>query len=96
MGFEKGNTIGKGRPAGSVNKPNELKQFLINTVNDNQERFLKEIKELEGKNYVDAMFALMEYVQPKLARTEVITAVVEKPRRIGWTDDDDVVQIIED
>ena len=41
------------------------------------------------------MFALMEYVQPKLARTEVITAVVKKSRKIGWIDDE-VIEIIEE
>lgn len=84
MGFEKGNTIGKGRPKGSVNKDNELKAFLRELVNDSQEKLEQELSKLEGKAYVDAMFALMEYVQPKLSRTEVKAEVENTTRRLGY------------
>ena len=87
MGFEKGNTAGKGRPKGSVNKDSELKVFLLKLVNDNQDKLLDEIKTLNGKAFVDSMFALMEYVQPKLSRTEVKGEIETTSRRIGFKDD---------
>ena len=68
------NTTGKkfgGRTKGTPNKNNELKTFLIDLVNDSQQKLVDELKKLEGKAFVDSMFALMEYVQPKLSRTEV-------------------------
>ena len=84
MGFEKGNTAGKGRPKGSVNKDSELKKFLIDLVKDNQEKLVEEIKKLEGKAFTDSMFALIEYVQPKLSRTEVTADVKVEKRRLGY------------
>ncbi len=60
-----------GRQKGTPNKDNELKAFLRELVGDNQEKLVEEIEKLEGKAYIDAVFALMEYVQPKLSRTEV-------------------------
>jgi len=68
------NTTGKkfgGRTKGTPNKDNELKTFLIDLVNDSQEKLQDELNKLEGKAFVDSMFALMEYVQPKLSRAEV-------------------------
>ncbi len=70
MADKDGNKTG-GRQKGTPNRPNELKTYLVNLVGENQDKLLGEIKKLKGKAYVDAMFALMEYVQPKLSRTEV-------------------------
>ena len=67
------NTTGKkfgGRRKGTPNKDNELKKFLIDLVTDSQDKLIKELKELKGKAFVDSMFSLMEYVQPKLSRSE--------------------------
>jgi hypothetical protein len=71
MPFKEGNTKGKGRPKGSVNKDNELKAFIKGLINDNTEKLTEEIKKLEGKVYVDSVLALMEYAVPKLARVTV-------------------------
>jgi hypothetical protein len=71
MPFKEGNTKGKGRPKGSVNKDNELKAFIKGLISDNTDKLTKEIAKLEGKVYIDSVLALMEYAVPKLARVEV-------------------------
>ena len=86
MKFEKGNKSGKGRPKGALNKDSEFKKFLKDKFEENKDRMFREIAELKGKQYLDAMFALMEYIQPKLSRTEV-TAEIEteiKPQTIKF------------
>jgi|SRR5579863_7496130 len=60
-----------GRPRGVSKKKLLLNSFLESVVNDNTGRFQKELKKLQGKAYVDAILTMMEYVRPKLARTEV-------------------------
>ena len=87
MADKEGNKTG-GRRKGTPNKPNELKTFLIELVNDNQQRLIDEIKKLEGKAFTDSMFALMEYVQPKLSRTEVKAEVVQETRKIGYGEEE--------
>ena len=69
-----GNKTG-GRKKGTPNKDSELKTFLKKLANDSQEKLEKELNSLKGKAYVDALFTLMEYVQPKLSRAEVIAEV---------------------
>ena len=72
------NTTGKkwgGRKKGTPNKDNELKVFLKELMSENQEKLKQELNTLKGKSYVDAIFSLMEYVQPKLSRAEVIAEV---------------------
>lgn len=73
-----GNKTG-GRQKGSQNKntpenkriQQNTKEFLTQMVNDNQEKILTEMKKLTGRSFLTAIFQFMEYVQPKLSRTEV-------------------------
>lgn len=69
-----GNKTG-GRKKGTPNKDTELKKFLIDLVNSGQQKLIDELETLSGKDYVDAIFKLMEYVQPKLSRAEVKTEI---------------------
>jgi len=71
MPFEQGNKHSKGRKKGSVNKDSETKVFLKKIVADNRTKIQSELNKLEGKQYVDVMLSLMEYVQPKLSRVEM-------------------------
>jgi len=64
-----------GRQKGTPNKDNELKKFLIDLVNNGQQKLIDELETLNSKDYVDAVFKLMEYVQPKLSRAEVKTEI---------------------
>ena len=76
MPFEKGHNLGKGRPKGSPNKiDGTIKQFLKDLVEDNQEKVLNQLDKLEGKAYLDAVLSIMEYVQPKLSRAEVVAEI---------------------
>ncbi len=75
------NNTGKkfgGRKKGTPNKDNELKKFLKDLANDSTEKLEQELNKLEGKAYIDAMFTLMEYVQPKLSRAEVVAEIETK------------------
>ena len=72
------NTTGKkfgGRKKGTPNKDNELKVFLLDLVSESQPKLKEELESLKGKAFVDALMALMEYVQPKLSRAEVKATV---------------------
>lgn len=84
-----GNKTG-GRAKGTPNKDNELKAFLRGLAEESKEKLREEIGKLQGKQYIDAMFALMEYVQPKLSRAEVKAEVENTTRRIGFKDKEDV------
>lgn len=63
---------GGGRPPNAKNKKTLiLSTFAQTIVEGGMERFKKELNSLKGKYYVDAFITLLEYVIPKLARTEV-------------------------
>jgi hypothetical protein len=61
-----------GRTKGTPNKVDSAtKQFLKDIIENNQDKIKKELATLKGKPFLDAMFSFMEYVQPKLNRTEI-------------------------
>jgi hypothetical protein len=77
MAFEKGNNLGKGRPKGSLNKvESETKLFLKKLIDGNQDKIEAELNSLKGKAFLDAVFNFMEYIQPKLSRSEVTTEII--------------------
>jgi len=81
MPFEKGdeNINRGGRPKGSKNKVDgTIKQFLQDMIEGNTEKIEEELGTLKGKAFLDAMFNFMEYVQPKLSRTEVKAEIETK------------------
>jgi hypothetical protein len=74
MAFVKGssgNSLGK-IPGTLSKKTLVLKSFTETIVDGGMERFEEELSKLKGKQYVDAFLALLEYVQPRLQRSEVI------------------------
>lgn len=74
--FQKGNA---GKPKGAVSK----KTHIISTLNMKYsdcanymettafDRFVREMEQLDGRDYVTAYLALLEYIKPKLSRMEV-------------------------
>lgn len=79
MPFEKGHNLSKGRPKGSPNKiDGTTKQFLQDLIDDNTDKIKTELEGLKGKAFLDAVFNFMEYVQPKLSRSEV-KAEISRP-----------------
>lgn len=75
MPFIKGQSGNKdGRKVGSVNKLPAFHREFIQTLLDGQQgRIEDELSQLQGKNYFDAINALIEYVLPKLSRQELHT-----------------------
>jgi hypothetical protein len=72
MPFQDGHNLSKGRPKGSKNKvQSQTKEFLKKLIEGNEEKIENELNSLKGKAFLDAVFNFMEYVQPKLSRTEV-------------------------
>ena len=71
MPFEKGHKLATGRKKGSENKETKkLRDWLGILMDDNFERFKKEMNKLTGKDYIIAYTQLLEYSTPKLNRTE--------------------------
>ena len=73
MAFKKGVSGNpKGRKQGVNNKITLLqREFIQDLINGQQDKIRHELIKLEGKDYMSAITSLMEYVIPKLNRTEV-------------------------
>ena len=67
MGFKKGdeniNTLG--RPVGSKNKLYSSRRFILNTLDNNRDKLLVELKSLKGEKFVQYYIRLMEFVLAK-------------------------------
>lgn len=72
MGYKKGISGNpKGRKKGSKNKvTQEIRERLRSFIDDEYENILKDMKGLEPERRVDVFVKLLEYVIPKLTRTQ--------------------------
>jgi hypothetical protein len=78
MPFKEGHNLGKGRPKGSKNKvEGTIKHFLKDLIDGNTDKIKTELESLQGKAFLDAVFNFMEYVQPKLSRSEITAEIIE-------------------
>ena len=73
--FEAGNKIAKGRPPGALNRSTEQMKLTLaraanNTLNNIAED-LEKIRKKDPEREIELSLKMMEYVLPKLARTEV-------------------------
>jgi hypothetical protein len=67
-----------GRPLGTPNKMTQEHREFIQSIIDNQkDKILIELEQLKGKDYIQAITTLLEFVIPKLSRTELKTEIQE-------------------
>ena len=65
-----GNLNGRGK--GTPNKVTQLqREFIQSLLDTQQDKILTELNQLHGKDYLNAVNGLMEFVLPKLQRTEL-------------------------
>lgn len=72
MGFKKGQS---GNPAGRkkgvpAKRTQIIQAFAEHIVAGGRDKYKKELSQLTGKAYIDAIHDMMEYCAPKMARTE--------------------------
>lgn len=96
--FKKGNP---GKPKGAVSEKTRVKHEIMTMLGISDIKnhmntggystMINDIQRLKPKDRVQAYLALMEYVEPKLARREIVT---DKPQQIinifGKTSEDSV------
>lgn len=71
--FATGNR-GGGRPKGSKNRATkDLRQFVDDFINNNRDKIQEDFDLLEPKERIDTIIKLMDYLLPKLKRTEINT-----------------------
>lgn len=87
MPFEKGNKLGKGRPAGKMNRSTEAAKLtlarLANKGLDNITEDIDKIRETNPVKAAEIYIKLLEYVLPKLKSVDMkvdadVTQKVEK------------------
>jgi hypothetical protein len=88
MPFKKGRSGNiNGRPTGTPNKFTHTQREFIESILDKQkDKIESELDKLQGKDYLNAITGLFEYVLPKLSRSEM---------RTDFTESENPVQIIQ-
>lgn len=71
MAAPKGNKFAGNRKGTPNKRTEQWETFTEYCLNGGLERFERELNTLEGKDYVNAFTALLEFHKPKLARTEL-------------------------
>jgi hypothetical protein len=84
MPFQKGVSGNPaGRAPGSSYKENTIVRNAIHTIlNDGVDKLRLEMNKLEGKDYLAAYIAMLEYVIPKKARIQVSNEDDEKVQEV--------------
>jgi hypothetical protein len=87
MAFEKGNKLAKGRPVGALNRSTEQMKLTLaraanNTLNNIAED-LEKIRKRDPERAIELSLKMMEYVLPKLARTEVKAEIEQRVHAIN-------------
>jgi hypothetical protein len=85
--FQPGHKLSKGRPVGALNRSTEQMKLTLaravnntlNTLSDDLER----IREKDPEKAVDLSLKLMEFVVPKLSRTEMKAEIEQRIQQIA-------------
>ena len=87
MGFEVGHKYGKGRPPGAPNRSTEqMKLTLARAANKTLDTISEDLEKIRKDNpekAIDLALKLMEYVMPKLSRTEMKAEIETKVQQIS-------------
>jgi len=85
--FEKGHQLSKGRPVGALNRSTEqMKLTLARAANktlDTISEDLEKIRQKDPEKAIDLALKLMEYVMPKLSRTEMKAEINQRIQQIN-------------
>jgi hypothetical protein len=87
MAFQKGNKLATGRPKGALNRSTEQMKVTLaraanNTLNTIAED-LEKIRKKDPERAIELSLKMMEYVLPKLARTEVKAEIEQRIHQIS-------------
>lgn len=87
MPFQPGHKLAKGRPVGALNRSTEqMKLTLARAVNNTLDTITKDLEEIKKKDpekAIDLALKLMEYVMPKLSRTEMKAEIEQRIQSIN-------------
>ena len=85
--FEKGHQLSKGRPVGALNRSTEqMKLTLARAANKTLDTISEDLEKIRKDNPEKAIqlaLQLMEYVMPKLSRTEMKAEINQKIQQIS-------------
>ena len=85
--FEPGNKVAKGRPPGALNRSTEQMKLTLaraanNTLNNIAED-LEKIRKKDPERAIELSLKMMEYVIPKLSRTELKGEIEQRIQAIN-------------
>ena len=85
--FTQGNKIAKGRPPGALNRSTEQMKLTLaraanNTLNSIAED-LEKIRKKDPERAIELSLKMMEYVLPKLSRTEMKAEIEQRIQSIN-------------
>jgi hypothetical protein len=87
MPFEKGNQLGKGRPAGQLNRSTEQAKLTIarlaNRGLDNISEDLEKIRKQDPLEAAKLYLKLLEYIVPKKAQMEISGHIDQRIHQIS-------------
>ena len=87
MPFEKGNQLGKGRPAGQLNRSTEQAKLTIarlaNRGLDNISEALEKIRKQDPLEAAKLYLKLLEYIVPKKAQMEISGQIDQRIHQIS-------------
>ena len=87
MPFEKGNQLGKGRPAGQLNRSTEQAKLTIarlaNRGLDNISEDLEKIRKQDPLEAAKLYLKLLEYIVPKKAQMELSGQIDQRIQQIS-------------